>query len=182
MYRSFRKHRSGHPTYSKPPASKQGKFASFPADQFIAPLGGVASKSFSAPDVQPDELALSEHLARQFVRVRRSAGSCTGGSTSGRRLPGGLSGAGSDGWPGVAGGIIGGSIAPATPADLSLRRLIFAPAAGLACTKDRSDFLTDSSAKQIMQRVNRLQTGHAASGSVAAEWESRDGHHVDDQW
>jgi len=37
-----------------------------------------------------------------------------------------------------------------------LRRLIFAAAAGLACTKDGSDFLTDSSAKQIMHRVSRV--------------------------
>jgi hypothetical protein len=39
-----------------------------------------------------------------------SPGSCTGGGTSGRGLPGGDSCGGSVGWPGVAGGILGGSI------------------------------------------------------------------------
>ena len=39
-----------------------------------------------------------------------SPGSCMGGGTSGRGLPGGLSCAGSEGWPGLIGGSSGGSI------------------------------------------------------------------------
>jgi hypothetical protein len=43
--------------------------------------------------------------------------------------------------------------------DLSLRRLILAAAAGLACTGNRSDFLTDSSATQTIHPVNQIPDG-----------------------
>ncbi|MGC1560799.1 MAG: hypothetical protein WA820_13245 [Bradyrhizobium sp.] len=40
-----------------------------------------------------------------------------------------------------------------------VERLILAAAAGLACTKNRSDFLTDSSATEIMDVVNQIPDG-----------------------